>query len=172
MTIARRRLGRTSVVVLAVCLTVVGIDLTGCDSPPQTGDAADAHRPAAEVVVLTRPEADKEADNSACLDCHADFADEPMVVTHLEEGLGCTACHGESVAHGEDEANVIKPDVLFGRTHVTPFCKLCHPTHPTGEKYDAFVEKWRGERRPTGVMLLEDGTCTDCHGRHILIGEE
>ena len=122
-------------------------------------------------ISFVRPEPNPQADNSACLDCHLDFADEPIVATHLEHGFGCTACHGESVAHGEDEANVIKPDVLFGRSQVDSLCTLCHDAHKADNQYNEFMKEWRGQRRPTGVMLLDDPTCTDCHGQHILIGE-
>jgi hypothetical protein len=126
---------------------------------------------AARSVSFVRPELNPQADNSACLDCHLDFADEPIVATHLEEGFGCTACHGESVAHGEDEANVTKPDVLFGRSQVDSFCTLCHDAHTGDNRYNEFMEEWGGRRRPTGVMLLDDATCMDCHGNHVLIGE-
>ncbi len=119
---------------------------------------------------LVRPAPVDRASNLACLDCHADLANELIASAHLKKGYACTACHGPSVAHGEDEANVIKPDVLFGRTEITPFCKLCHPEHKKSDAYDDFIQQWRGQRRPTGVMILNDATCTDCHGRHLMIG--
>lgn len=122
-------------------------------------------------ISFTRPEPNTQADNSACLDCHLDFADEELVSAHLEQGFGCTACHGESVAHGEDEANVTKPDVLFGRSQVDSFCTLCHDAHKGDNRYDDFMKEWQGRRRPTGVMLLDNAPCTDCHGSHVMISE-
>jgi len=113
-------------------------------------------------------EPDEKADNSACLDCHMDFAEELIAAKHLENGFACTACHGNSVAHGEDEGNVTKPDVLFGRAQIGVFCKRCHPEHPSTPAYEDFLDEWLGRRRPSGVVLLKDATCTDCHGRHTI----
>jgi len=156
-----------TIVVLCVCVWVVG----GCKSSSSVGDSQSRQTEPASSTSFVRPGPVRQADNSACLDCHLDFADEMIVSVHLKQGFGCTACHGESVAHGEDEANVTKPDVLFGRTQITPFCELCHESHKSDEKYNEFMQEWRGRRRPSGVMLLDDATCTDCHGRHVLIGE-
>jgi len=161
-------LGACLLAFLALCL--FGSAFPGCmsDEPADTPEAKPPER--LSTAGLLQPEPDESADNSPRLDCHMDFVDEPISVNHLEHGFACTACHGKSVAHGEDEANVTKPDVLFGRMQITPFCQLCHPTHEPGEAYDEFVKEWRGRRRPNGVMLLDDATCTDCHGRHFRLG--
>jgi len=169
------RAGGRGILVYLIAVTALGIGvwaIRGCASRKPTSTLLrDDRLTGTDSMGLLRPKPDEQADNSACLDCHMDFADEMISAEHLKEGFACTACHGESVAHGEDEANVTKPDVLFGRTQIGPFCKLCHHKHESGEKYDEFVREWRGRRRPTGVMLLDDATCTDCHGRHALIGE-
>ena len=156
---------------MGLVLSIGGWVICGCkDSKPQSSPQVE-HPRTAGPPTASPPKANRQADNVACLDCHMDFADELISAKHLDKGFACTACHGESIAHGEDEGNVTKPDVLFGRTQITPFCRQCHPTHKSGAEYDAFVKKWRGQRRPTGVMLLDDATCTDCHGRHALAGE-
>ena len=152
--------------IIAAALRVVGCAASG---PADPKCAENQPKDAGSVQPLP-PKPDERADNSACLDCHMDFAEELIVTKHLENGFACTACHGESVAHGEDEANVTKPDVLLGRTQIGPFCKMCHPEHKSTPDYEDFVREWRGRRRPSGVMLLDDATCTDCHGRHVIIG--
>ena len=155
-------------VCIACGVVGLGAGLSGCGGPKPAGEtgAPRAQPGAGARVVVPRP--DKQASNTACLDCHMDLANEPISAGHLEHGFGCAACHGNSVAHGEDEANITKPDVLFGRSEIEPFCRKCHPHHKTGKTYDAFVATWRGKRRPSGVMLLEDATCTDCHGSHFM----
>jgi len=111
-----------------------------------------------------RLSAGEPADNAVCLICHMDFKAEVLSVVHVKAGVGCAACHGQSLAHGDDEVNITTPDKLFGRAEIDPFCKTCHPTHKTGDIYDAFVKKWHGKRRPNGRMILDDAVCTDCHG--------
>lgn len=111
----------------------------------------------------------RQVDNSECLICHMDFKTEVLSVRHEKAGVGCTSCHGTSLAHGDDELNVTPPDRLFGRAEVVPFCKACHPTHKTGKVYNAFLRKWHGRRRPNGRMVLDDSVCTDCHGNHAVL---
>ena len=111
----------------------------------------------------------KPADNSECLICHMDFKAEVLSTKHEKAGVGCTACHGPSLAHGDDELNITPPDKLFGRAEIIPFCKTCHTTHKKGTVYDAFVKKWHSKRRPNGRMVLDDSVCTDCHGNHAVL---
>ena len=133
-----------------------------CDKIQQTPDQA-------ESVLF---DAGGQTDNSFCMVCHADFDDEPIAAEHLEAEIVCASCHGSSEDHGGDEANVITPDVAFGRSEIVPFCKSCHPEHKTGEDYDAFVKKWNGKRRPNGRMVLDNSVCTDCHGNHAILKPE
>jgi len=113
-----------------------------------------------------------QTDNSACLVCHMDLADEPIAAKHVAAEIVCVSCHGPSEEHGGDELNIISPDVTFGRSEIVPFCKSCHPTHKTGEDYDEFVKKWYGKRRPNGRMVLDNPVCTDCHGNHAILKPE
>ena len=114
----------------------------------------------------TRPTAAKPMDNSECLICHMDFKTELISAKHESTGVGCTTCHGPSLAHGDDEFNITPPDRLFGRAEIDSFCKGCHRTHVRGKTYDDFVKKWHSRRRPNGRMILDDSVCTDCHGNH------
>ena len=108
-------------------------------------------------------------DNSECLICHMDFKAEVLSAVHEKAGIGCTTCHGVSLAHGDDELNITPADRLFGRAEIVPFCKSCHPTHKRGKVYDAFLDKWHSRRRPNGRMVLADSVCTDCHGNHAVL---
>lgn len=111
----------------------------------------------------------KITDNSECLICHMDFNGELLSARHEQAGIGCTNCHGASLAHGDDELNITQPDKLFGRTEIVPFCKSCYRSHKKGKAYDAFVKKWHGKRRPNGRMVVDDSVCTDCHGNHAVL---
>jgi len=113
--------------------------------------------------------AGKPANNSECIVCHMDFAEELISKAHEKAGIACTACHGPSLAHGDDEYNITPPDMLFGRAEITGFCRKCHPTHRKGAAYEAFVAEWLGRRRPNGRMILQDSVCTDCHGEHAVL---
>lgn len=117
----------------------------------------------------TQPTAAKPVDNSECLICHMDFKAEPISVKHERAGVGCTTCHGPSLAHGDDEMNITPPDMLFGRAEIAPYCKTCHRSHKKGKVYDTFVKKWHSKRRPNGRMILDDSVCTDCHGNHAVL---
>ena len=116
----------------------------------------------------------KPADNSECLVCHADFETETLSAKHAKAGTGCFDCHGPSTDHGDDEWNIVLPDVLFGRKEITPFCTKCHKKedHPKGEKYRAFVKKWSGKYRPNGRMIRKTSICTDCHGNHAVLSPD
>ncbi len=111
----------------------------------------------------------KRADNSPCMTCHMDFKKEPLAVGHAAIGAGCATCHGESGAHGDDESNIITPDVMFGRAEIRPFCMTCHQTHTKGKVLDAFLAKWADKRRPNGRIVSEESVCTDCHGNHAVL---
>ncbi|HUW18800.1 MAG TPA: cytochrome c3 family protein [Sedimentisphaerales bacterium] len=108
-------------------------------------------------------------ENSECLICHMDFKNEELSVKHDQVGIGCINCHGDSLAHGDDELNITPPDKLYGRAEIVPFCKGCHSTHVEGKVYDDFLKAWHSKRRPNGRMILDDSVCTDCHGSHAVL---
>ena len=62
----------------------------------------------------------------------------------------------------------MRPDVIWGRAEMGPFCQQCHPKHKKGKTYDEFLEKWLGKRRSTGRWVREDSVCLDCHGNHAI----
>lgn len=107
-------------------------------------------------------------DNQSCMVCHLDFEEEKISAVHLKKGITCAGCHGDSEAHRGDEWNIIRPDVIWGRAEMGPFCKQCHKKHPHGEKYQAFLEKWLDKRRSTGRWVTRESVCLDCHGNHAI----
>lgn len=107
-------------------------------------------------------------DNSLCLLCHANFREEELVTTHLEQGITCATCHGLSFEHMDDETSVTKPDVLHGRAEVRGFCLRCHEDHAQPEVVEEFLAQWKGKVRPNGRLILPQAMCTDCHGVHVL----
>jgi hypothetical protein len=152
------------VIFVALLAMSLGPACDRSESPAAREEAPDARTVLADTGGQT--------DNSACMVCHADFAEEPIAADHLEAGIVCASCHGASEDHGGDELNIITPDVTFGRSEIVSFCRPCHETHPTGESYDAFVEEWYGKRRPNGRMVLDNSVCTDCHGNHAILAPE
>jgi len=146
-----------------VILLVVGAGLTALYVIP--GCANDAWPPAPGWKKV----AAKPVNNADCLTCHMDFKAELIAVRHAKAGIGCTSCHGDSLAHGDDEFNITPPDVMFGRAEIKHLCQTCHKTHRTGAAYAAFVKKWHSKRRPNGRMILDDSVCTDCHGKHAVL---
>ena len=111
-------------------------------------------------------------DNETCMVCHLDFKRELIAATHLEAGITCAGCHGDSEVHSSDELNVIRPDVIWGRSEIDAFCKQCHPAHKDDKNVAAFHQEWDGKRRPNGRFVRKNSVCTDCHGRHAIVKSE
>lgn len=109
-----------------------------------------------------------EEDNSSCMVCHIDFEAEEISLIHLDAGLTCMACHGDSDDHRSDEFNVVRPDVIWGRTEQDAFCMQCHKQHKDPEKVEAFHQEWDARRRPNGRYVEPESVCMDCHGNHAI----
>lgn len=152
---------------LPVWCAAVGLALAACGCPPR--ESVRAESGSGTITGQKPPAKARPADNSECLICHMDFKTELLSIRHEKAGIGCTGCHGASLAHGDDELNVTPPDRLFGRAEIVPFCTACHATHKTGEAYKAFLKRWHSKRRPNGRMVLNDSVCTDCHGNHAVL---
>jgi len=105
--------------------------------------------------------------NPFCRACHLDFDEENLVVTHETAGIGCERCHGESLPHRSDEANVTPPDLMYPTDRINPTCMMCHPRHkiedveahePVLDTAASIFETIPGEQKA-------EVYCTDCHGR-------
>ncbi len=105
---------------------------------------------------------DLKADNFICLVCHGNFEEEPLVVTHAKEDVGCADCHGASEAHADDEDHVIPPEKMFGRADVDKMCATCHDMHDVPAK--KVVARW--QERCANITDSRKIACTDCHFQH------
>jgi hypothetical protein len=108
------------------------------------------------------------ADNSPCLVCHGDFGGEELAATHEPHGITCVLCHGLSYEHRDDEGHLTKPDVLFGRGEIEPFCRRCHGKHQDPEQVEAARAAWWQKATSAGRLVTGEPTCTECHGEHSL----
>ena len=107
-------------------------------------------------------------DNSFCLVCHINFAEEELAAKHLAQGMTCMTCHGDSFDHRDDESHRTPPDILYGRAEIEPFCKGCHEAHRDPENVEAYRLAHKGETRPNGRTIRRKSVCTDCHGVHVV----
>jgi len=150
---------------LAGCAGIVAaIVAASCDTEPRMR----AGWPSALGPVPRTAQLQKPARNEGCLVCHMDFGKEKITARHAKAGVGCVTCHGRSSAHGGDEANIIKPDVIFGRAEIDAFCKNCHSAHSRGSDYQAFLKTW-ADKRHNGRIVSAESVCTDCHGNHAVL---
>jgi len=108
------------------------------------------------------PKSYEEADNSYCYVCHVHFKTEEFVVQHLAAGVGCDRCHGESMAHADDEEHLTPADILFTKAKVNSSCMAsqCH-TEKRMRAEIGHVPWYAGARAGRDH-------CTDCHGKHRL----
>lgn len=104
--------------------------------------------------------------NPFCKACHLDFDEEHLVLAHKAAGIGCERCHGESLRHRSDEANVTPPELMYPKERINPTCMMCHPRHEIQQ-----VESHRSILQ-ANLSVFETPSsgeharkyCTDCHG--------
>lgn len=112
----------------------------------------------------TETEADKKAkaQNFACYVCHGSYKEEELATVHAKADVGCVECHGESLAHRNDENNITPPETIYWPERIDPACKKCHETHdaPAHE----VIARWKTCSPPKNKA--EPIICTDCHGNH------
>lgn len=108
-------------------------------------------------------------DNSLCLICHINFAENDTIADHISRRVSCAYCHGASEDHMNDESMMTPPDILYGRKEIEELCGRCHSkTHKQPDAVKAFIVKWGGEKRENGRNVTARSICTDCHGRHTI----
>ncbi len=104
------------------------------------------------------------ADNQACFVCHANYDEEEMADQHAKANLGCVECHGQSLAHRNDENNITPPDRMFLKEAIDRDCIRCHDTHDAPAR--KVIARW--QERSLGNRDPKEAVCTDCHGAHRL----
>jgi hypothetical protein len=107
------------------------------------------------------------ADNLACYCCHVNYKEEPFADVHAKANVGCVKCHGESLAHRNDEDNITPPDVMFPPERIAEACQPCHEGHDVPAV--KVIERWQQQCPKTDPERL---VCTDCHGRHRLASRQ
>jgi len=168
----RLREGPLAVVALPIgALLIVAASCSlsrdGRVAAPESGQIEQAAVPARSNITPVQPAATFVA-NPFCKACHADFDDEQFALAHKAAGIGCERCHGESLRHRSDEANVTPPELMYPKERINPTCMMCHPRQ-TIRAVD--------EHRPileAGLSIFETAPanesspkyCTDCHGSH------
>jgi hypothetical protein len=104
--------------------------------------------------------------NPFCRACHLDFDEEELALDHEVFGIGCERCHGESLRHRSDEANVTPPEMMYAKERINPMCMMCHPRQDLQDRKDhqpileaALNTSASGPPDPDAKKY-----CTDCHG--------
>jgi hypothetical protein len=105
--------------------------------------------------------------NSFCMACHLDFDEEELALDHEVFGVGCERCHGESLRHRSDEANITPPELMYAKERINPMCMMCHPRQDIRDTKEHLPILEAGlstfeEAVPTGDDVQK--YCTDCHG--------
>jgi hypothetical protein len=102
------------------------------------------------------------AGNMACFVCHANYRNEFIAQRHARADIGCVNCHGDSLAHRNDENNTTPPETMYPAEKIDPFCQSCHDAHnvPPKEIVARWKERGIGKTDPARIV------CTDCHGDH------
>ena len=102
------------------------------------------------------------ADNSYCYVCHDDYDGEEFTGMHKAVGVACTACHGDSEKHADDEEHLTAPSVMYPGQTINASCTSdeCHS--------ETLLKKHRGHRPFYAGAESNRKYCTDCHGKHRL----
>jgi hypothetical protein len=131
----------------------------------ETGQAGELSAASVTSDYYARPDTPFVA-NPFCRACHLDFDEEELALDHEIGGIGCERCHGESLRHRSDEANVTPPELMYPKERINPACMMCHP------RQDIEYVKEHQPILEAAVSIFETAPldehaakfCTDCHG--------
>ncbi|OHB75259.1 MAG: hypothetical protein A2Z25_21835 [Planctomycetes bacterium RBG_16_55_9] len=104
------------------------------------------------------------AENSACFVCHANYRGESLAGSHAGVNIGCVDCHGQSMAHRNDENNTTPPEIMYAARKIDPFCQGCHTSHDIPAR--TVVARWKERGLDKAKADPAKLVCTDCHGDH------
>lgn len=136
-----------------------------------TATVAEANEPAGQETTADDYYAQPKTfvTNPFCKACHLDFDEDELALNHELAGIGCECCHGESLRHRSDEANITPPQLMYPKERINPTCMMCHPRHEIRhvEDHQPILE--------AGLSIFESEVpseeaghtakyCTDCHG--------
>lgn len=167
-----------AMIITAFCMTITGCggnDVAQSDFPneqevstlPPLDDLPPLELDDDELLLLDEPtelEVASGADNQTCFVCHANYSEEPFAVSHALMDIGCADCHGESIAHKNDENNTTPPGHMFPPEEIAKLCKKCHDSHDVSP--NKVIARWqkKGLEKTDPKSIV----CTDCHGNHRL----
>lgn len=166
----RARVLVPSVLLLAGSAAILaGVAVTGSSRPAraENNPAPPAAKPLETPLAKPDPWDDPVgplADNSACLACHGNYREEELVALHAKSNVGCVKCHGESLAHRNDENHAAPPDKMYPAASIDKACADCHDYHDASAR--TVLTRWRercSEKTDPATVV-----CTDCHGQHRL----
>jgi hypothetical protein len=123
---------------------VPGVLLTACGPRPVSSGATAAAKA-----------------NARCTECHLDFLEEGLTLTHQRAGVPCVRCHGHSQPHIDDEVRKTKADVTFRGPAMKVFCLTCHDPRDHHSQADHAANATLPPARRKA--------CTQCHGEHELL---
>lgn len=152
----------SAALVIVVVLCLVGF--SGGDREAHAAPPLSLEGLMDEKLPEPKEKVEVKADNSACHVCHGNYDVEELALIHAKEDVGCIECHGESLAHRDDEDNVTPPDVMYPADKIADKCAECHDTHDAAAR--KVIARWQ-ERCPQKTNP-KDLVCTDCHGQHRL----
>lgn len=95
--------------------------------------------------------------HQVCGVCHTTVAQDFRSHPHLEQGLDCNVCHGESQAH-RDAAGAAPPDRVAAPHQVPALCGTCHV-----EQHESFQASRHGVLVAAMERAPHCGTCHDVH---------
>ncbi|UCD49285.1 MAG: hypothetical protein JSW27_17350 [Phycisphaerales bacterium] len=164
--------------VAAIALSCLLLALAASGSFEATGRKA-ATETTEEQVNSEAPKTDDYYDrpvetfvaNPFCKACHLDFDEDELALNHEIAGIGCERCHGESLKHRSDEANITPPQLMYPKERINPSCMMCHPRHEIRHVEDHQTILEAG----LSVFETEEASCDDkdakkycidCHGPH------
>jgi formate-dependent nitrite reductase cytochrome c552 subunit len=148
-----------------------------------------------ERTEIGNPVTEAEAKNATCYVCHANYQQEELSQWHAKNNIGCADCHGESIAHKNDENHQTPPDKMYAADGIDEACRKCHTSHDI--QPEEVVLRWQqrtGNKKTIGLCEIcheshdvpaaqvvrswqkrtgqkeqaEPIVCTDCHGEHRL----
>lgn len=155
---------------LLIVATSCSLERKSTDTATENDTAPQAGAPEAATDYYQRPAASFVA-NPFCKACHLDFDEDELAIDHELAGIGCERCHGESLRHRSDEANVTPPQLMYPKERINPTCMMCHPRHAIQHVGDHLPILEAGlsvfeEEGPSGAGGHTAQYCMDCHGPH------
>lgn len=192
-------------VVVYILAVAVAVTFQGCGRQDDVSSRTNAPPPLVidtdtpllldESIKTEHTLTEAEAKNATCYVCHANYAEEQLAQWHAKANYACSDCHGESIAHKNDENHLTPPDKMYPAGKIDGACQKCHTGHDvqpaevvrqwkqrTGdtktdvlckechESHDipaaAVIRKW--QKQSSQKVYEKPILCTDCHGEHRL----